>query len=308
MTYVAVLGAGAMGSYFAANLAEADNRVTVIDVDHGRLSAMESQGILVRDDRGERVVRVDAARAADAQGTVDLLVIFTKGMHTKDAARSVCHLVGQDTMVLTLQNGLGNDVILAELFGTDRVVIGMTDVPADLTLPNIVASHGAAKVVIGDYLAGSTVRSERIAGLLNAASFMVEVDAAVRSRIWEKVAFNAAMNAPAAITALTVGGLDSEPGNRIIAAAAEEVVLVAEAMGIPVDRYRVTATIGNALKHHLHHKPSMLQDVLAGRATEIGNINGAVVERGAQAGIATPVNGVLADLVRMIERAGTRRL
>lgn len=305
MSRIAVVGAGAMGSYFAASLAEAGNSVTVIDVDQGRLDLIATDGIVVSDDRGERTVRVSAKLASQVQGPVDWLIIFTKGMHTQQAAASARHLADDQTAILTLQNGLGNDAVLADAFGADRVVIGMTDVPVDLTGPNLVASHGAAKVVVGDYIAGSTAKAEGVAALLRQAGFTAQTDGNVRGQIWEKVAFNASMNATAAVTGLAVGGLDSEAGRRIIAATTAEVADVAQAEGIVVDRQRIARTVENALENHVHHKPSMLQDVLAGRRTEIENINGAVARLGKAKQVPTPVNHVLADLVRMIE--GGRR-
>ena len=290
-----------MGSYFAACLAEAGKQVSVIDVDRTRLELMNLSGIHVRDDRGERSVSVAARTAAEAVGPIDLLIVFTKGMHTAAAAASVAHLVTSETLVLTLQNGLGNDDVLAAQLGSASLVIGMTDVPVDLVAPNEVASHGQATVTIGDYQSGSTVLAERVGGVLEAASFNVKIDSAVRIRIWEKVAFNAAMNATAAVTGLTVGALGSEPGRRVIAQATREVAAVAKAQDIAVDESRIAATVRNALDHHTHHKPSMLQDIIAGRPSEIENINGAVVRRGQDLGVATPVNAVLADLVRMME-------
>lgn len=303
MERIAVLGAGAMGSYFAASLAEAGKLVTVIDVDRARLALMDSSGIKVQDDRGERSIAVTARSASEAKGPVDLLIVFTKGMHTAAAAASVTHLVSSTTLVLTLQNGLGNDDVLAAQFGGAGLVIGMTDVPVDLVGPNAVASHGQATVTIGDYAPDGTALAAGVGAVLEAAGFNVKLDAAVRTRIWEKVAFNAAMNATAAVTGLTVGALDSEAGRRIIAKVTGEVAAVARAAGIPVDEDRIAHTVRNALDHHTHHKPSMLQDMIAGRASEIENINGAVDRLGAALGVATPVNAVLADLVRMMEGA-----
>lgn len=305
MNRIAVVGAGAMGSYFAACLAEAGNQVTVVDVDPARLELIGRAGIEVRDDRGDRAIRVAASTAADASGPFDFLIVFTKGMHTAAAAASARHLAGPQTLVLTLQNGLGNDEVLAREYGPDRLVIGMTDVPVDLVGPNCVASHGQATVTIGDYAPGQVKQARVVADALSKAGFKVKVDGEVRTRIWEKVAFNAAMNAMSAVTGLAVGGLDTEPGRRLIDQATAEVADVATAAGIVVDRERIAQTVRNALDHHTHHKPSMLQDMLAGRNTEVENINGAVVRKGEALGVATPVNAVLADLIRMIEGALT---
>jgi 2-dehydropantoate 2-reductase len=275
--------------------------VTVVDVDRSRLAAIANEGILVSDDLGSRSVEVEAKLAEDLDQAADLIIVFTKGMHTLAAAESVRSRVSDATAVLTLQNGLGNDLILADVFGAEKIVIGMTDVPADLTGPNSVSSHGQAHIVAGPYTSQGKSRADAVAAILRPAGFDVEVDDAVRVQIWEKVAFNSAMNATATVANLTVGEMDSEPGRRVIDRLWGEVADVAEASGILVDRNRIAAKVRNALDHHGGHKPSMLQDVLAGRRTEIESINGAVARFAKERGVPVPGNSVLADLVRMIE-------
>jgi 2-dehydropantoate 2-reductase len=121
--------------------------------------------------------------------------------------------------------------------------------------------------------------------------------------VWEKVAFNAALNALATVTGLTVGGIDQAPGHRIAAAIVSEVVETAATQGICLERSRIDARIAFALANHRSHKASMLQDRLAGRPTEIESINGAVVRVGERTGVPTPVTSTLADLVRLLEAA-----
>jgi 2-dehydropantoate 2-reductase len=125
------------------------------------------------------------------------------------------------------------------------------------------------------------------------------VDPQVRAAVWEKVAFNAALNALATITGKPVGGLDCAEGRRIALAVVEETMATAQAHGVPSTA--LLAKIEHALAHHRGHKPSMLQDRLAGRATEIRSINGAIVALADQAGVPVPVTRTLADLVRMGE-------
>ncbi len=117
------------------------------------------------------------------------------------------------------------------------------------------------------------------------------------------MAFNAALNTLAAVTLQSNAGMDNPPGRRIVDAMVDEVVATAHACGVKVDPARIDAAIDHALTHHGGHKASMLQDRLAGRASEIESINGAVVERAAAVGIPTPVLATMADLVRLIELA-----
>lgn len=303
MRNIVIVGAGAMGCLFAARLAEGGACVTLVDVDEPRLAALARDGIILSDDEGERRVAVAAARAAEVGGPADLVLLFTKAMHSAAAARSVAHLAATGALALTLQNGIGNAEALAEVFAPDRVLMGVTDFPADLEGPTRVASHGQGHVRLGGFTRAAQLEAEPVAALLNRAGLAAEADAGIEVAIWEKVAFNAALNAIAAVTGLSVGGMDEPAGRRIAETVVGEVVATAAAMGIGLDRDRIGGKIDFALRHHRGHRASMLQDLLAGRPTEIEAINGAVARAAEAAGVATPVTSALADLVRLIEQS-----
>lgn len=304
--HIVITGAGAMGCLLAARLALSGNRVTVVDVDRQRLDRIAAEGIVLEDEAGQRIARVAAGTADEVtadgpDGPINLLILMTKGMHTRAAVRSVAHLAASGCCALTLQNGLGNAEILAETFTPDRVLWGVTDLPADLDGPNHVVSHGVGHIQLGGWTGDAQAHAAATAAMLDAAGLNAVADADVRIAVWEKVAFNAALNALATITGLTVGGMDSPEGRRIAGAVADETVATAAALGVPVDRVRLQARIDHALAHHRAHKASMLQDRLAGRMTEIESINGAIVAQADRAGVAAPVTRTLADLVRMGE-------
>ena len=304
MHNVLIVGAGAMGCLFAARLGEAGAAVTLVDVDKARIAALNAQGVTLSDDNGEHVVPIWATVAADARGPIDLVIVFTKGMHTADAIRSVAHLAGPGSLALTLQNGLGNAEAMAEVVPRDRILIGATDLPADLNGPTRVASHGLGRIWLGSFTPEGEAGVGAVVDLLRRAGFEAVADPQVRVAIWEKVAFNAALNALATVTRLTVGGMNTPAGRRIATAVVDEVTATAASLGLAIDRASVLAKIDHGLVHHRDHKASMLQDRLAGRRTEIESINGAVVEAARAAGVPTPVTATLADLVRMVEAAG----
>jgi 2-dehydropantoate 2-reductase len=305
MQNVTIVGAGAMGCLFAARLAEGGADVTLIDVDQQRLEALGRDGITLSDDSGERIVPIRTATAAQASGPVDLLMLFTKGMHSADAIRSVAHLARPDAYAVTLQNGLGNAEAIAGIFATDRILIGVTDFPADLEGPTRVSSHGSGHIWLGAFAAGADAGVAPAVALLRRGALDAVADARVMVAIWEKVAFNAALNSLATVTGLTVGGMDTPAGRRIATAIVDEVVATATAQGIEVDRASILAKVDHALANHRGHRASMLQDRLVGRRTEIETINGAVVRAAEAAGVDTPVTRTLADLVRLIEMPGT---
>ena len=303
---VAVVGAGAMGCLFAARMAEAGAEVTVIDVDQRRLLAIRSHGIMVTDDAGTRAVRVRAALAQDFHGPVDLVLLFTKGMHTAAAITSVAHLRRGAPIALTLQNGIGNAELLATTFGADRVLMGTALVPADLTPPCAVETHGFASLEIGAFAGAGAAAVDNVGDLLERSGFAVHRRAAITTAIWHKLAFNAALNATGMICAVPNAGLDNPPGRRIAAAVVDETVAVAASKGLLLDREGILADVDAALRGHGSHKASMLQDREAGRPGEIETINGAIAAEGKRVGVPTPVCDTLADLVRVIEGAASR--
>ncbi len=295
---VAVVGAGAMGGYFAGRIAEGGIPVTLIDVDEERVGAIAAGGLRIEDDLGDRRIPIAASTARLLSEPFDLIIIFTKSMHTASAAESVRHLVSDSTFFLTLQNGLGNPEKIQSIYPGNRVVMGITDVPADLVAHAHVRSHGKGVVRIWTLDGKPSPLIEQVRALLAGAGIATKADANIRAAVWEKVSFNAVMNPVTALTNKPVGGLDNPDGRTLIRAIVDEAVATAHAAGVAVDRDHILERIENALAHHKGHEPSMLQDMRAGRQTEIDAINGAIVSMGEAHGVPVPVNRTLVNLMR----------
>ena len=297
---VAIVGAGAMGCLFAARLALHGAQVTLIDVDSERLSVIARDGITLIDNQRTSTARVGTAQASEAP-PVDLVLLLTKGTHSAAAIASVAHLAQAKPLALTLQNGIGNAELLAESFGPERVLLGTVHMPADLTGPASVMTHGFGFLELGGFTAAAHDLAPDVASLLRNAEFDAGVADDIKVTVWEKVAFNAALNAPSMVCQVPNAGLDNEPGRRVARKVVEEAVEVALAVGVAIDCERIWGTVVAALREHAHHKASMLQDREKRRPTEIETINGAISREGARKGISTPVCDTLCDLVRVIE-------
>lgn len=302
MERIVIVGAGAMGCLFASKLALVGKSVTVVDVDRDRLGTIAQEGIVLRDDSGERRAAVRASTAAELSGPVDLVLLFTKAMHSAAAIHSIAHVIDDACCALTLQNGLGNAEALAEVFPADSILLGVTDWPADFTPPNVVENHGVGHVWLGANAPTGMARAREAVALLDTAGLNAKFDPEVHAAIWEKAAFNGALNALSTILCQPVGALDCAEGRRIASAVIDETIAAAAQRGVRMDRERLLAKTDFALTHHKGHMPSMLQDRLAGRPTEIDAINGQIVKAAQEAGIDAPVTAALADLVRMISR------
>jgi len=301
---ISILGAGAMGSLFGGLMAEAGHAVELIDVNPAQIAAVREHGLLIRNDAGKRRVAIPIKRPEEATRQPDWLIVFTKAMHTQGALAAARHLIGPQTRLLSLQNGLGNAEKLMAFADASRIAIGMTTVPADLVAPGEVHSHGESKtrVVMADGSENAALAA--LAAALDAAGLPCTVDPDAVVAIWEKVAFNVALNSLCAVTQRTVGGLGAAAeGRRLAHAVASETLAVAQAEGLAVLAERTHATIDHALDHHGGHKPSMLQDLLAKRPTEIETLNGAIVRAAERHGIAVPRTETLYALVKLAEHA-----
>jgi 2-dehydropantoate 2-reductase len=290
---ITILGAGAMGSLFGGLLAEAGATVTLLDVNQQHLDAIRHNGLLLETDSGTRVIKnLTACRPEQATEIPDLLMIFTKTHQIAQALTSARHLIGPNTWILTLQNGLGNVESISAFVPRTRILVGVATIPADFLGPAHVASHGGGQIRMNhaDPSAQTDHPGHRpfndccmlcqVADLFNRAGLRTTADPAVWAAIWEKVAFNAAFNALCAVT---------------------EVIAVAHACGIPANLDRTQTMIRQSLKTHAGHQPSMLQDINAHRRTEIDSINGAVVRAAAKHKIPVPNTALLATLVSLIE-------
>lgn len=304
---IGVIGAGAMGGLFGVRLALSGQDVIMIEVAPATIAAVSERGLQLVADDGEKSARVPIGPASGFSGPCDLLIVFTKGMHTRAAIEAAAHLVGPDTWALTVQNGLGNPEVIGTVVPPEHVVIGMTNWPADVQGPGRVAVHGDGVVRIWTSNGAADPHVARIAAVLDAAGLACRADPHVAPAIWEKVAMNAAMNALCCLLLQRVGGVAASADARAVADdVLVEVMAVARARGLDVSLERVRAMVAHGMAEHADHQPSMLQDRLAGRPTEIDFLNGAVVAEGERLGVPTPVTRTLARLVRFGEpgRAG----
>nr|WP_314364077.1 2-dehydropantoate 2-reductase [uncultured Achromobacter sp.] len=309
---IAMLGAGAMGCLFGGLLAESGRQVTLLDIDDAHLEAIRRSGLRLETDQGDRRIHgMTVARPEHHRQPPDLLILFTKSLHTDAALRSVAPLLRAPARVLTLQNGLGNLEAVSRHVDPARILVGMTTWPADLAGPGHVRSHGGGVIRMwpargsgGDGAGDGNVDADvmHIATVLNDAGLQCEVDPNVWKAIWEKVAFNAALNSLCAVSGCAVGQLANVADGPMLArTVVSEVVAVARASGVDADAAACHASVAHAIAHHRGHKPSMLQDVLAGRPTEIETINGEVVARARAAGVPVPHTALLLGLVRLIQ-------
>ncbi len=300
------VGVGALGSYFGGALAEAGHDVTLLIRNKAHRDAIRADGLILHRDGVEaRIdpVVVDTETAGDA-GIADIVIVFTKTGATKAALQSATPVIGPDTRLVTVQNGLGNAEALAAFVPMDQVIYGTTMAPGDMVAPGVVSTHGSH--VTQFRAAGESPVTARmaddLAAMLSAAGIDTRVNPDVDRVIWAKVAFNCAMNSLCALLDTSPGPLlDSGEMKALVTATIMEGCDVAAAVGVEVDRDGVRRTLDMVHREHREHVPSMLVDFRNRQPTEIASLNGAVVALGARHGVPTPRNETLLALVRARE-------
>ena len=297
---VAVVGAGAMGCLYAAAFHRAGADVTLVDVNAEHIAAINARGLELDTRAGVETLPLPAVRPENAGEPTDLVVLFTKTFHTDTALSGVSAIIGPNTHVLTLQNGLGNDEAVARHVAHDQVIAGVSTLPSDLVGPGRVRSHGEGGSKIYPAFGGDTAFARRVADLLTAGGLPTHLEPDIRAAIWSKAIFNAAMNTLCALTRRTPGFLGShEEAKALIRAVVLEGVAAANASGVAIESQPILDLTVVSVTDHADHEASMLQDVKAGRPTEVDAINGAIVRAAQAAGVAVPVTETLLRLVKL---------
>jgi 2-dehydropantoate 2-reductase len=299
-----------MGSVYAGLLASAGNDVAVVDVDPAHVEAIRAHGLRVEGASGERTVRIAATTSPAEVGVVELLVIATKAFDARAAAASARPLVGDETAVLTIQNGLGAADAVAEVVPEDQLLVGVAGgFGASIAAPGHAHHHGMELVRLGERSGPVTARTERVASAWREAGFTVRTYDDVERLLWEKLICNACYAGLCGVLELTIGEVIDNPDAWSIASrCAHETLDVARARGVALaigDCDAYVREFGLAIRDA---RPSLLLDLLAGRPTEIEWINGAVPRTGAAVGVPAPTNAFLTTLVLAKQAASVARV
>jgi 2-dehydropantoate 2-reductase len=306
---IAILGAGAVGGFYGARLAHAGHDVTFI-ARGANLEAIRARGIQARSDLGD----IAAAALAEADparvGPVDLVVVAVKTYSNPQALPLVAPLVGPDTAVLTLQNGVDSADELAALIGRAPVLAGTTYIAVTLAQPGVVQHVGSVRRIVFGEAFGERVITPRVARIRQAlAEADIQAEAAADSRIpiWEKFVFLAPIAGLTAAARLPIGAAWAHPAFReAYDRAAAEIEAIARH-----DRIAVAPDVCEQKHRYLDNSPpamrtSMMVDITSGRPLELEALLGTVVRRGRAAGIATPVMAALYGILQPFANGALR--
>jgi 2-dehydropantoate 2-reductase len=303
---ICVVGTGAVGSLFAANLSLlADVEVWAFDLAQAHVDAINRDGLRLSG-AGDVVGRPRATSDASELPPCDFGIVATKAMHTEPAIAATAHAF-TDGYVATVQNGLGNEETIAE--HAERVIRGTTFPAGKLLEPGHVQWDVKGDTTFGPYDERTTLDEvERLADACTRAGMPAKAVADARGPQWRKVIFNASTNPIGALTGLTHGRVCERPDLRaLVTGLVDEGKAVAAAQGIELDADPEELIDHAARKDVAYdHRASMLQDVEARRQTEIDYLNGGIVRFGGEHGVPTPLNAAIQALVKGVEASWTQ--
>lgn len=298
------MGTGAVGGYFGARLAAAG--LDVCFVARGEnLAALRQRGLVVHTPTGDILLPEvwSTSNPADAY-PADLILVAVKAYDTLAAAEALRPAVSPEaSIVLSLQNGVENEEILARTLGFPPLLLALTQIGSELIGPGEVRYYARGTIIFGEAGGGESSRARQLAAVFTRAGTPHRVSRNIRVRLWDKLAWNAGFNAVTTLTGQTVAeALDDPDTHRVIADTMAEVARVAAAQGIPCDPTRIPGVLEESRAGLGAFKTSMLQDRERGRRLEYDAISGAVIRAAERAGIEAPLNRLLWTLLRRLDR------
>ena len=298
---IAVMGSGGVGGYFGARLAQGGCDVGFI-ARGAHLAALREKGLLVESKLGN--ISLPKASVTDdprTLGTVDAVLIGVKLWDTEPAVRATAPIVGPKTAVLSLQNGVQKDDVLRRILGNEPVMGGLCYIAATIARPGVISHTGTMqKLVFGEYDSTRSPRAEALLKACQLGDIDAELSQDIRKAIWEKFVFLVGLSATTTTIRLPIGRIRRHPRTRqLLLDVMREAVAVGRAQGValPADYAEDRLAFCDGLPAEM--TSSMRNDLERGNRLEVDWLSGAVVELGRAAGVPTPVNRAVSDILAL---------
>jgi len=297
-----MIGPGAMGSLFGGLLTLSNEELWLVGYKPEQVERICSEGLTFEERGKVKIIPMRATPDVRSVGKADLVIFFVKTYDTERAVSDSLVLEKEETIFLTLQNGLGNEEALCKKIDPQKVILGITGHGATLIRPGHIRHAGWGKTYIGERNHQITERVNQIAQMFTKAGIETEVSSHIHDLIWEKLFMNVGINALTALTGLKNGQLLDYPETvRLMEALVSEAVEVARKKGIQIEGNPIEKVkwVAEATREN---RSSMGQDFDHRRKTEIDAINGAIVREAEGLGISVPYNRMVTELIKVIER------
>ena len=300
---IVMMGPGAMGSLFGGLLARAGEELWLVGYLEEQVDTIRSVGLTFEEKGKTKIIPMNATPDVTSIGKADLVIFFVKTYDTEKAVSDALVLEKEDTIFLTLQNGLGNEEVICKQVDPKKVILGVTGHGATLLRPGHIRHAGWGKTFIGELDHRITDRAIQIAQMFSRAGIETEVSSNIHENVWGKLLVNVGINALTALTGFKNGQLLDYPETmRLMEKLVIEAAEVAKRKGIHIEENPVDRVL-RAAEATRENRSSMGQDFDHRKITEIDAINGAVVREAQRLGIPVPYNRAVTDLVKAIEKS-----
>ena len=306
---IVIVGTGGVGGYYGAKLAQSGNDVTFI-ARGSHLTAMRQKGLQIRSVLGD--VHLTPVKATDRPsdiGKVDLMLFTVKTYQTEDAAAMIKPIIGSDTVILPLQNGIDATDRIGSLVGMEHMVGGTTWISASVEAPGVIGHYSQFhRIALGELNGTETPRLKAVFETLKGSGVTVEISGNIQKVLWIKFVFISAISALGSLTRVTLDEYRSIPETRkFLESAVREVSSVGQAAGVALDPDVVEKTLEFIDVRGPGMKPSMQRDVETGKPSELESMIGIVVRLGELHKVSTPVMGMVYAMLKPRELLATRK-
>jgi 2-dehydropantoate 2-reductase len=306
---IGIVGAGAMGSLFGGRLSQAGYEVLLYDINREHIEAVRRDGLIIEDlaSGQTEVVHPGVTTSGEDLRGVQILIVFVKSSATEAVARQFSVIAGNQTIAVTMQNGLGNEGILKEHFGPERTAAGVTSQGATYLGPGQIrhAGRGPTHLCMSDR---KNERLEDFVEALNLAGLETDLEKNIDDLVWSKLIINVGINALTAITGLPNGRLlEFSDSKSLMAELIAEAVMVAKKKGVHLTYSDPLVMVYQVAEKTGGNRSSMLQDFDRKRQSEIDFINGAIVREAEALGLEVPVNRTVTRLVKILDSVHTEK-
>jgi 2-dehydropantoate 2-reductase len=306
VVHIVVMGSGGVGGYFGAKLQRAGERVTFV-ARGPHLEAIKRSGLAIKSaGEGDILVRPAAVERLEGADRADAVLFCVKSFDTDDAAARLWSILGPETPVLSLQNGVDNEEKIDAKLGAGRAMGGVAQVFATIESPGVIRHHAAGRIIFGEMDGTVSARAETLRDAFARAEVPVELSKTIRRALWEKYLLICGVGGTTAVTRETIGAVRDTPSTwRLFRTIVEEVAAVAQASGVDLADDAVDQVVTFAATIPPGNRASLAQDLLQGRRLELEALHGHAARLGERLGVPTPA--IFAVYAALAPHAAGRR-
>lgn len=298
---IAIIGAGAMGSIYGAHLS-LQNEVYLIDTNQEVVNQINENGLKLQENGQDVVYHPTAATNAEGLDTMDLIILFVKALFSEAALAANVGMVGEDTYIMTLQNGSGHEEVISKFVSEDHVIIGTTEDNGAVLAPGYVRRGGVGKTNIGMLLENEIEFLNQLRENFDLCGFQAHIHENIMELIWDKLMTNVSLSIMTGVLQVKMGYIAENAyawdlTQRLI----KETITVASALGMSFDEEKMIQRVKETSINNPEGITSICADLRDGRKTEVDTISGSVVRAAKKCGIEVPTHQRMVELVHAME-------